>query len=769
MNTNLLYIPFRQSRPIDLGEELRQVIKSDYFQPPSTFEADLQLITGLRNNITGLKNEQVSLDTEGLLKDYYVYLTSIRKKFPDDCIEFGWYSTLSSFPTGPAKSRSFKIEELNIVYQLGSAYSQLALLESRHTDEGLKNACAYFQLSAGCFEYMLSIMKTESEEQTNPMSIPNDLSITTIECLKQLMLAQAQETIWQKAIGNPTLKDSVIARLSIQTSDYYSLALSNAQVSDFIKLEWINHISIKKYHFKSAANYRMSLVAQDAFQYGEQVAYLRVADDTCKEAQSYKRFVNQFVVEDFEGLTNTVANSLRVAVKENDLVYLKIVPNTRDLKPLVGTSMIKINIPQVLQENPPKDRAIFKALLPHVIIQVSQAFHERRENYIRERFHEPSQALNNMLAKFLADRGLPASIDSIQQPENLPRSIIQHSQEIVSLGGTQIIDQSIQEIVDLATESRRLIDECSGRIELVEEEEEFLKDRHSGYSISITPTKKAANDLIEKINKMSIYLDQAKSGDKVVTAKYQELKPLLDIYCGGYESLIRFVPDSSYIALDGKVSAIISDLRKALNEGSKIEENRREIIAGLEVKVRDNNILPLVLEEYKDNQDKIYDDNGNIKTRAFESLYDRNLQIFREDLKQLEASKNRQIAFENEIDMLNNRFVTEFRSGNDRSQTKRKEVLQTLENVYVKYLDVMSNLNEGSKFYIDFITKGNAVLQECDQFLFQRRLQAREIEQDIFSRLHTNDINPTVSRDIPLHAPEAKGGLLNPNQGIKFD
>ncbi|KAK6461419.1 BRO1-like domain-containing protein [Scheffersomyces coipomensis] len=800
MNTNLLYIPFRQSKPINLGDELREVIKSDYFQPPSTFETDLLLVNNLRSKISNLKNETLLLESEALLKEYFICLQSIRKKFPDDCVEFGWYSTLTSFPGGPTKSRSLKIEQLNIVFQLGSTYSQLALLESRHTDEGLKNACAYFQLAAGCFDYIISAVKLENEDHISSSSkihIPSDLQFHTLDCLKQLMLAQAQETIWQKAIGNPSIKDSVIARLSIQASEYYSLALENANTSDFIKIEWTNHIAIKKFHFKAAANFRMATLSQDTFEYGEQIAYLRVAAETCAMAKNYKRYVNNFVIEDFEGLTDTIQNTLRISEKENDLVYLKLVPNAKDLKPLIGTSMIKLTIPEFLLNPDVKSSTIFKALLPHVIIQVAQAFHERRENYIREKFIDPTQALNNILVKFLADRGLPASIDSIQQPENLPKSIIQHSQEIVSLGGTRIIEQSIQEISELSKESRRLIDECSGRLQLEANEDEMLRRKFGTQNWNKPSTHEATKDLIEKITKMSNYQEQAKSGDNLVALKYQELKPFLEIYCGGYESLIDFIPNSSYVALEGDISIIISDLRDALNQVIKMEEKRKEFLSGLEMKVRDHNILPLALEEYKANQDKMYDDNGNINPRAFEPVYERHLKIFNDDLKVLESSKKDQIKLENEIDTLNNRFISEFNSENNQSQTKRKEVLQTLETVYAKYLEVISNLNEGSKFYSDFIAKGNGVLKECDDFLYHRRLEARDLELEINNRMRNphlnqvrleNELTTTTSqtnseigelREIEpevqetsqkprLYAPGAKG-VWNPNHGIKFD
>ncbi|KAK6459186.1 BRO1-like domain-containing protein [Scheffersomyces xylosifermentans] len=799
MNTNLLYVPFRQSRAIDLGAELREVIRKDYFQTPSSFETDLLRITNLRNKVTALKGENLSVDNENTLKEYYVHLSSIRKKFADNCIEFGWYDTLTYGPSGPTKSRSLRVEQLNVIFQLGSLYSQLALLESRHTDEGLKNACSYFQMAAGCFELIASIVKKESEDSTSILQIPRDLQRETIECLKYLMLAQAQETIWQKALGNPSMKDTVIARLSIQTSTYYSQALEDGNKSDYIKLEWINHMGVKKFHFKAAALYRMSIVSQDIFEYGDQVAFLRAASASCDSALKYKKYVAPFVVEDLQGLTTMIKDVLRVAEKDNDLVYLKIVPNEKDLKPIAGVSMVKPTIPEQLSTPTEKRKPIFNELLPYIVIQVAQAFRERQDKFIQEKFVDPIHALNKLFTKFITDRGLPASIDSIQQPENLPDSITQHSQEIVSFGGIQIIEDSITEIRKLAVESRQVLEQCQNRLKLDMDEDEMLRQRQGSQHWGRPRTEEAASQLIERIQKMSNYLEQAKAGDDQVTSNYYEIRPYLEVYCSGYKGLIDFIPNSTYTKLDRNISVIVSDLREAVNQASVLEQQRKQFLMDLEIKSREKNILPSVIEEFKAKQDKIYDENGNFLEREFESVYEKHILEFTRDMKFIESTKSKQESLEHDLDTLNNRFVSEYSDRSNESQSKRKDVLQTLETVYSKYLEAISNLNEGSKFYSDFILKGNGVLLECEEYLHNRRMEGRELEIAIANRFRENtpviqppqeqvsskenvEISPSSSpgkshrrpvkknedNRVPLFSPTSKPGVWNPNQGIKF-
>ena len=192
MNSNLLYIPLKQSRPIDLGQELIDVITKNYFQPASTFASDLTFLTTLRNKVTNIQDivdHQCNNEYESILVEYYQVINPIQAKFPDDCIEFAWYDTLAYGPKGPWTYRSFKIEKLNVVFQLASLYSQLGILELSHTDLGLKKACQYYQMSSGCFEFIVNNLNAELEADKNPviLQIPKIFQLETIQCLKYLM------------------------------------------------------------------------------------------------------------------------------------------------------------------------------------------------------------------------------------------------------------------------------------------------------------------------------------------------------------------------------------------------------------------------------------------------------------------------------------------------------------------------------------------------------------------------------------------------------
>lgn len=750
--TNVLDIPLRQSRDLDLGNELREVIKRDYFQPPSIFEADLIRIGKLRNKITSLKDDTVNEDSERLLKEYYGNLLAIKTKFADECVEFQWYTTIGYGTQGPTKTRSIVVEQLNILYQLGALYSLLAK-NLRYGEENLKKACNYYLLAGGCFEEILQM-------GINKPMVPGDLQGNTIKFLMHLMLAQAQETVWQKALDNDKINDSLIAKLSIQVSNYYEEAFEYGKASDLIKLEWINHIGVKKYHFKAAANYRMSLIKLHSYKYGEQVAYLRVALSNCKLALKFKKYVNSLVLADLQGLTEIVQTTLSLAERDNDLIYLQIVPGDNELK--IFPSNLTINVIKLQFE----ESRIFKDLLPFFIIQVAQAYRERQDNYIEQTIVSPIHSLNNLITKFLTDRDLPASIDAIQQTENLPDSIVQHSQEIMGRGGLQYIEGFLRELNQLSKKCFQLVHQCQDIITLDSEEEEMLLQRGSHRA----DTQVAASDLIEKIKKMDDYLIQAKSGDDLIVKKYENIKSSIQAYCGGYQTLRDMIPDSKFIRLDKNISRLISDLRNAIENLNQLETSGQDFLKSLEIKSRDNNILPKIIEEYKKNHQKV-NQSGQFDERFFEPVYENHMSMFNSDMKYIEILKSKQMLLEADVDRLNKMFIEQTKHIKSDSQNKRQLVLQNLESLYSLYVELISNLSEGSKFYGEFLSKGTVVLKECENYLYSRRVEGRQIEAELNHNSIINDEQSTSPKSQPKTNInlEPKSGIWDPSQGIKFN
>ncbi len=203
-----------------------------------------------------------------------------------------------------------------MLYNLAALYSQLALSLNRTTSEGLKSASNYFCLAAGVLSHLKSNLLPDLRGIP-----PEDMDEMTLESLEQMLLAQAQECFWQKAVKDG-LKDASIAKLAAKVSDFYSDAADFAIKSDAISSEWIHHMHAKHHHFAAAAQYRAARDCLEKRKYGEEVARLRDSLSCVNEALKESRYLNRIVLADLNGLKSRVQDELRRSEKDNDMIYL---------------------------------------------------------------------------------------------------------------------------------------------------------------------------------------------------------------------------------------------------------------------------------------------------------------------------------------------------------------------------------------------------------------------------------------------------------------
>jgi programmed cell death 6-interacting protein len=217
MSTNILSVPFRRTKPIPLPEKLSEFISSALDQHPEQFRDDIAELAKLRAEIVLIDIHPSSLER---LVHYHAQLLAVSTKLPVDVQTYCFklktgryrfhlvsqskcgcshpqYHAYSFRADKTVSQANLLYERLSVLYDIAALYSQLATAQSRTTADSLKRACQYFQNAAGTFEHL--------SHQTNDLRLPpgvviDDFSESTINSLKFLMLAQAQECFWQKAV-----------------------------------------------------------------------------------------------------------------------------------------------------------------------------------------------------------------------------------------------------------------------------------------------------------------------------------------------------------------------------------------------------------------------------------------------------------------------------------------------------------------------------------------------------------------------------------------
>ena len=362
------------------------------------FIRDMEAIDKLRSDAVNSIEPHVS----GIRKltAYAAQLVWIGGKFPIDIgVDFTWYPALGFNTQRPLSENNLRFELANVLYNLAALYSQLAVALNRSTSEGLKSAYQYFCQAAG----VISHVKTQiiPDMRSSP---PEDMDTMTLESLQQLLLAQAQECFWSKAIKDEKLKDGSIAKLAAKVSDFYDQAAEYGTKSDTISTEWIHHMTSKQHHFAAAAQYRASRDCLNKQNYGEEVARLRDSLACANEALKESRWINKTVLGDLNGLKARVSEDLKRAEKDNDIIYLMSVPPKSELKTLDRAGAATARVPQEISEPTSTlgdggqfGQPLFARLIPYAVHVAASIYEERKNRLVNVSIVDEIEGLTNKL------------------------------------------------------------------------------------------------------------------------------------------------------------------------------------------------------------------------------------------------------------------------------------------------------------------------------------------------------------------------------------
>ncbi|KAL8934966.1 MAG: hypothetical protein Q9216_005649 [Gyalolechia sp. 2 TL-2023] len=774
-----------------MSAAIKQYISTKYDQHPDMFKKDLEAIDSIRTNAVNSLEAHVS----GIQKItmYAAQLVWIGGKFPIDV-------------RMPESQNNLRFELANILYNLASLYTQLAVSLNRSTSDGLKSACNYFCHAAGVISHLKDAVIPDL--RTTP---PEDMDTMTLESIQQLLLAQAQECFWSKAVKDG-LKDGLIAKLAAKVSDFYDQAADFGTKSDIISTEWIHHMTAKHHHFAAAAQYRASRDCLDKQKYGEEVARLRDSLVCVNEALKESRWINKIVLGDLNGLKARVNEDLKRAEKDNDVIYLMPVAPKSELKTLDRAGMATARVPQevadphsTLGDKRAYGQPLFARLVPYAVHVAVSIYDERKERLVNTNIIDELEALTNKLRDLLQSLNLPASLQALEKPLGLPPSLNTHAEELRQQDGYHKLQRAIHEIRKLKTNDEGMYQEGVALLKTEAAEDEKARSKYGTDRWTRQPSSQAAERLYAQVNEIDGYLKSAASSDDLVKNKFKECENAIQILSGTNMDLEASVPSSRRATITPAVERAADSLRSALGEVNNMERKRKRIVHEMREKVKDDDINGAILAETA-RFEREYP-MQKIEPAMFENLFEDRLEHYEKDKAIISREKESQSQLVIRIQEANAAFVTARRG--DSSTKEREQALQRLENAYFKYKEIVSNLNTGRKFYNDLAAIVTRFTDGCRNFAYQRRVEAGQMETDLSTALSNLNLNlqdqkerqtlrshyttqqqqpplpqppqqqqqqqqqtaqaaAPLAAPTPTRAPQPEPGIWDPTQGIKF-
>ncbi|CAG8808105.1 36878_t:CDS:10, partial [Gigaspora margarita] len=744
--SNILAVDFKYTERIALKTTLRDYISYSYDEHPDIYTDDLRILDELR---TDCLNLEVG-------------------------IEFPWYSAFPNNEKKPISHKNFYYERACVLFNIGAMYSKLGISESRLTPEGVKKACQYFQNAAGCFKHLDSSVVPEMR------ILPAlDMSSTTLNVLVNIMLAQAQECFWQKAVYEK-LKDGNVAKLASQVSAYYEaafeLATNNPEVSKLLGQNWLTHLQVKSWHFAAASEFRKSCECISQNKYGEEIARLRVAEGYVNRAFEQRKHLREAVIKDLESLHTVVASNLSRAVKDNDIIYLNTIPSASSLTPIGRASLAnpvlppEVNDPiSLMNERSILGLPLFVKLVPFAVHQAHSVYSDRKERLVKEEILLKLQELTTICTSTLQSLNLPSSsLDA----EDIPQSILANSQDVRNEGGITRLNAMFDSIQDASPNNNQILDEALNILdqEAMEDEEWEKKFGERWTRKKSTAVNK---DVVDQGLKHQQVLQQALKGDLAIKNKLEQWSQPIELLGSDREILKKTILSSS--TFDASIQSDIknreNELRNLINEAhAKIGERNKTIEEIKKVSNLDD-IGPKLLKEAA----KITANGTAIKIEPahFEELFIEELKKYDKFLAFMQREA------ENQEKLLNHiqgkyQELTEKRN-KAMNNSGRAETLEKYKTAYQKFREILSNLQEGIKFYRNFEATLRDYKKKCQEFATNRQKEGYEIVRKLTSSTIDkawNNNSPIVFSPQPnlqqsSQSPRASG-VWNPDKNVKF-
>ncbi|CAL1536222.1 unnamed protein product [Lymnaea stagnalis] len=729
---SFISVPLKKTYEIDFVKPLRTFIQNTFTQAnPDDYHQALSEFNKLRNAMItkSLDKHESALE---VLYRYYDQLVAIENKLPiaenQIRVQFKWRDAFDEGGFLSAKRTlaiaSGAYEKVCLLFNIAALQSQIAAAQNHEHSDGLKLTVKLFQQACGIYGHLKDIILSHVQQDCTP-----DLNPDTLSALSALMLAQAQESIYRKATQDK-MKEAMIAKLSYQTSELYSDAMKLMQlgsIRDLWPKDWLSTVVMKQAAFHGMAEYYQSCVAQQSKSYGEEIARLQHAQELLTASQSRGGTTFNFKQE-----LAKVQRALETATKDNNFIYHDKIPDVKALQP-IGKAVVAKAAP-LAQPMSSKFNDLFEKIVPLPVHEALTAFENRKSQIVSMevgRLRNATELMNSVLASL----NLPAALEDLSG-ERVPQSLLEKAQQIQELGGLAKLDQLLSDLPELLTRNREILDESIKALDDEEKSDQQLRDQFKE-RWTRTASGLLTKPMREEAMKYKSILDTAIQADQIVKQKYETHKNAIFLLSKPKSELESALPAAS-AAASLQNSAVVKRLRELIEQINTLKAERDVI----ELEVKDAKF---------DMSGKFFAalaSDGMINEEAIsQAELERIYSPLRE---QVSDSIHRQEMVLAQVQNSNTEFCNAKTS--NQSAAQRETLLKDLAAGFDSFMELKSNIEEGTKFYNDLTPLLVRLQSKINDFCFARKTEKEELMADLQKAIANTPSQP------PPITPRYQGG-----------
>ncbi|KAI6133596.1 BRO1-like domain-containing protein [Pisolithus croceorrhizus] len=746
---NHLVIPFKKTYTAPIRSSVRDYILHHTEDHPDAYRSDIAQWESLRVACMNTTTAHHTSDVDAFLK-YHAQLVFVLAKLPSDInLEISYAHPFSTSSSIPVTLRSLAFERASVLFNLAALYSQLAAAEDRSSQDGLRRATTYYQSAAGTLSYLSSSALPKLRFPANAEEIPTDLTEPFVRCLENLMLAQAQECAWQRAVADH-YKNALIAKLATGVAFLYASSLeairsAPSTISSSLPSTCMTHVETKERHFRAAAQYRKSIDELEANRYGDELRRLMDAEVEAKKGYSLvkRSSVAPAVIQDIKSLLDVLQKNLGRAQRDNDLIYHCDIPASTAIDPIPEVIMVKSNVPPGLLD--PKsligtDGILFGDMLGWGAREAVNIYNDNKRTLVKERVVETAQVLDDEAERLLRSLNLPASLEALERPIGLPPSLLKKAEEVRLEQGPERIEAYLDDVQHLARRAMSILDEAMDILDNEASEDEAARKQ---VSMSRPLSHEANRELVAKEQRYRSILLEAAQSDLTVREKWEESEAAIVNLTLDEEELEALVPSTT-------TQIHARALRGLLESLDDIRKDRSQVVARAQRRVEVDDIKPSIIS-VASNVDRWEE----LTPAMFVDLSDKELAKYDRFIQELAEGKKNQEGILEAIKSKNEQFLLSRKE--DPAVKDREVVLHRLDMAHAKYLEITRNLDEGRKFYNEMASILSR-FKEALQTLDRRRTYRHYLP---LSGRHRNRLKLLAVRQRVPSRPKKKANLLS--------
>ncbi|KAM3235530.1 vacuolar-sorting protein BRO1 [Capsicum annuum] len=713
----MLSIPEKKTVSVDLYRPLRNYIIYNYSElEAQNLEDDLQTLKQYHSDIErGAIDSSSSLPARrDLLQNYYKALCAVESRFPIspdqehvNSVTFTWFDAFKT--KNKAVQQNIHLEKAAVLFNLGAVHSQMGLGFDHSSVEGRKQGSHSFIAAAGAFAFLRDnvAMKASLGSSTTV-----DVSVECAGMLERLMLAQAQECVFENSIAKGNTP-GVCAKISRQVGLFYEealAALNVAPLNQHFDKAWLAHVQLKAALFYAEACYRYSLELHGKEEIAEEIARLRSGvNDLSEGRKKAPRGAPQQLLDAINKLEATLNLNLERAMKENDRVYLMRVPPASSLPPLAAFSLVKpMQMNYILDASKEK---MFASLVPDKSAKALSRYTEMLDDVIRTQAEKLQQG-SELARVRLREMDLPDSILALEGNLSLPVALKEDVEAVEICGGPAGLDAELQQLRDLKRVNQQLLVQTEELLQKeAVEDTQFRTQFGSRWTRpqSTTLTK----NLQDRLNRFAANLKQAAESDARIERSVKDHAALMSILDSRpIESALPTLA-RPILSLDATEDAIVGALKQSLRQLETLGAQRAGLEDMLKEMKRKDDILPKLMTFTGSHEDLF---------RKEIAKYDH---ICEEISQNIEAQEQLLLQIQAQTD----EFASIFNLEDYKASCER--IYKQIEAAILKYQEIKENINEGLKFYVTLQEAINNVKQQCSDFVMTRNMQCREMIEDV--------------------------------------